>query len=832
MPELVSNNAYVRLDSPSTLHVPGASDDQKATVTQLDSGGFVVAWQAGSAIWGQLYDSNGDSAGHEFQVGAEGFSSPTNVSVAGLANGGFVAVWEAVQTPDDAFVGVGVQLFDSSGSAIGDAFTANTTTEGGQQQPVVTVLTSGDFVVAWTDANSSTIVAQMFNSDGTPVGTELPVSTGYAVYPQITSLPDGGFVVGWADTASKASLQLYDSSGNAVGDPVDFAGGSGGVYDLTVLASGNTVVVWPTSTGELMAEIVDSSGHPAGSAFMVNAPTDGTEILPSVTALASGEFVVSWRAPTDAPNYFQMGDIVGQRFAADGAKVGEQFVIAGSPDGESGAQITSFGSNDLAVAYTHFEPTGLPEVNVQLLYSTVPGTSASETLAGTPDRDFIFGFAGNDLLSGGAGNDSLYGGTGDDRLFGEDGNDVLDGGAGADQLKGGAGDDSYYVDNAGDAVTEYASAGNDTVFSAISYALGSNVETLRLTGSAAINATGNAQDNLLVGNSGANVLNGGGGADTMWGGGGNDSYYVDNAGDHIAENAGAGSDTVFSSVSFTLSDNIETLRLTGSAAINAFGNAQDNLLVGNAGANVLGGGDGNDTLWGSGGDDRLYGEGGNDSLDGGAGADTMYGGAGDDAYYVDNAGDHVVEYSGAGYDTVFSTISYTLSTTVEVLRLTGSAAIDATGNAAGNLLVGNIGNNILSGGAGGDKLWAGDGNDTLVGGAGADSMAGGAGSDTFVFADGDFGGTAPGTSDMIQDFSHAEGDRIDLAHVDANTLAGGDQAFTFLGTGAFTGTAGELRYEQLSGDTFVYGDTNGDGIADFMIELHGAQTLTSGDFVI
>ena len=465
------------------------------------------------------------------------------------------------------------------------------------------------------------------------------------------------------------------------------------------------------------------------------------------------------------------------------------------------------------------------------------GASAWELIANPGEggwafgNDHLDGGAGDDLLSGGSGNDTLLGGLGTDKLYGENGNDSLDGGDGADLLNGGAGDDSYWIDSA-DQVVEYSNAGTDTVYSSISYALGNNVETLRLLGSASVNATGNALNNLLVGNSGANVLNGSTGADTMWGGGGNDSYWVDNVGDSVAENAGAGNDTVYSSVSFTLGANIESLRLLGSGSINAIGNGLDNLLVGTSGANVLGGGAGHDRLWGSGGNDRLYGEDGNDTLDGGAGADMMNGGAGNDAFYVDNALDQVVEYSASGNDTVYALVSFALAGNIESLRLLGSSAIDATGNAANNILVGNNGANVLSGGAGDDKLWSAGGNDTLVGGTGRDEHAGGAGSDTFVFGDGDFGGTSAATADRIQDFAQAQGDLIDLSGVDANTGLGGDQGFAFIGTAAFSGSAGELRYEQSGGSTYVTGDTNGDGIADFMILLDGTHTLAGGDFVI
>ncbi|XVN15289.1 hypothetical protein QZH47_02230 [Pseudomonas corrugata] len=162
--------------------------------------------------------------------------------------------------------------------------------------------------------------------------------------------------------------------------------------------------------------------------------------------------------------------------------------------------------------------------------------------------------------------------------MGDVGGNTLDGRAGADVMEGRLGDDTYIVDNLGDVVKEVVGGGYDLVKSGVSHVLADEVESLQLQGSAAINGTGNGLSNRLVGNSANNVLDGAGGSDVMIGGLGDDTYVVDDGFDRIVESEGEGTDTVNSSVSFTLGNHLENLSLTGHAAINATGNATNNIL--------------------------------------------------------------------------------------------------------------------------------------------------------------------------------------------------------------------------------------------------------------
>jgi len=258
-------------------------------------------------------------------------------------------------------------------------------------------------------------------------------------------------------------------------------------------------------------------------------------------------------------------------------------------------------------------------------------------------------------------------------------------------------------------------------------------------------------------------------------------------------------------------------------------------IKGTANADTLTGTALGDTLLGLGGNDILKGLDGNDKLDGGTGNDTMTGGLGNDTYFVDAAGDQVIELAGQGTDTVRATISYTLGANIENLLQTGTAAINGTGNTLANTLTGNAAANTLSGLAGNDKLLGGGGADTLIGGTGTDTLTGGAGNDTFVFAMGDTSRTSA-NADTIVDFT--AGDHVDLSPIDAVASASGygasgNQAFHFIGTNGFHNhTGGELRYAISGGNTYIYGEVNGDTSADFTIKLAGVHTLSSSDFVL
>ena len=380
------------------------------------------------------------------------------------------------------------------------------------------------------------------------------------------------------------------------------------------------------------------------------------------------------------------------------------------------------------------------------------------------------------------GNINATGNAAANTLIGNAGVNRLDGGAGADSMTGGAGNDTYVVDVAGDVVTEAASGGTDTIESSITWTLGTEVENLTLTGTSAINATGNTLANLLIGNAGDNVLSGGAGNDTMQGGAGNDTYVVDVATDVVTESASAGTDTVQSVVAWTLGSNVENLTLMGGGAVNGTGNTLDNVLVGNTAANTLAGG------------------GGNDTLDGGTGTDSLVGGAGNDTYYVDVATDVITENASEGTDTVMSGVTLTLGSNVENLTLTGSGSISGTGNTLDNVLTGNGGANTLTAGTGNDTLDGGLGNDTMIGGAGNDVYVVNVATDVVTEA------ASEGTDTVLSGVTWTLGanfENLTLTGTSAIDAVGNTLANTLIGNLAanvLTGDAGDDIYDGGAGN--------------------------------
>jgi len=526
--------------------------------------------------------------------------------------------------------------------------------------------------------------------------------------------------------------------------------------------------------------------------------------------------------------------------------------------------------------------------------ATIFGSDSNNYIGSSTGADWLDGRGGNDFLFSGGGDDHLEGGAGNDELDGWQGNDTMIGGTGDDvynvdtasdvvteyanegvdtvkvrkssytlpanvenaDLRYYSGSISVTGNSAGNVFimgtgvqSVSGSSGNDTVsYAYASAAVGVDLWLLSFSGEAADdtlssieNLTGSAYDDVLRTLGTASVIDGGPGADTMEGRLGGDIYYVDNAGDVVIEGAGGGTDEVRvrNIASYALSDYVEKLTNITNFVFTGTGNGIANEMNGGTTGDTFYGGGGNDTLNGNDGDDLLYGEGDNDLLNGGSGIDYMAGGEGSDTYIVDGTGDTVVEAAGEGTDQVLVSLSsYAMTAHVENMTFTGTGNFQGTGNnlyneitglAGDDTLDGAAGADVLYGGLGDDSLIGGDGDDILLGGAGADTLSSGSGGDVYRFALGDTG-TGAG-ADRIVDFTWFY-DKMDLRGIDANPVTAGDQAFSFIGTSAFTATAGQLRYAFDGTDTWVQGDIDGNGVADFEIVLTGNHTLGAGDFYL
>ncbi len=485
-------------------------------------------------------------------------------------------------------------------------------------------------------------------------------------------------------------------------------------------------------------------------------------------------------------------------------------------------------------------------------------------------------------IKGGSASDRIENtGTIEGKIILGDGDDMFDnrGGTIDDAVDGGAGNDFYVFGETKFAIID--SGGNDTIGTGHSYTLAADnmIENLYLVGSDDINGTGNAFINIVTGNVGNNVLYGGNDSvvDTLIGYKGNDTYVLGSGHDVVQEvgksdvvSSDSGVDTITSTISRSLAEFtfVENLKLLGTSNINGTGDNTANVITGNSGNNILDGGV----------DIEI---------------DTLNGGAGNDTYALGSGSDKVTDAT--GIDTISTLISRNLSkyVTIENLKLLGASNISATGNTLANTLTGNsaanafsggAGNDVLIGGAGADKLDGGANSDTasykgasagvvanlsnssantgdakgdifvsienlagsshndkligttganvLIGTTGADRLSGGAGADTFLFKAAGDSSLGVAGQDTIYDFSHAQGDRIGLAGIDANTSSSGDQAFIFKGTGAFGGGKGELHFEKQASDTYVYGDINGDKVADFALHFDDAISFQASDFIL
>lgn len=398
------------------------------------------------------------------------------------------------------------------------------------------------------------------------------------------------------------------------------------------------------------------------------------------------------------------------------------------------------------------------------------GSAADDIINGiqiaNPD-DEIYAGAGDDTISGDAGNDVLLGEAGNDTLSGGAGNDTLNGGLGVDTIDYSAAAAGIVASLHANSVSNDGDGGVDTL-SSIENVTGSGFADI-ITGSDGANVivTGEGGD-IVQGRAGDDIITGSSGVDILYGGNDNDTIY-----------AGAGDDT---DIQGDAGDDI------------LFGQSGNDTLRGGLGNDTLDGGDDDDVLIGNEGDDTFIVSNGMDLIDGGHGIDTLdYSTWGQGVTVnlfsgtVDKNGDSVTDdafiftenFIGTDYDDT----------------ITGSDGVNVIHGGGGNdLIYARSGTDILYGDDGDDIIWGVGGDDVLYGGAGADTLRGQAGADTFVFLAGD-----AGSVDTIEDFSVAQGDKLDISDV----LIGYDPTEDVI--------ADFIQITDNGADTTVAVDVNGGG---------------------
>jgi Ca2+-binding RTX toxin-like protein len=485
---------------------------------------------------------------------------------------------------------------------------------------------------------------------------------------------------------------------------------------------------------------------------------------------------------------------------------------------------------------------------------SIDGKEGDDVIYGNENNDTLVDRSGNNILDGGSGDDILYGGE-LNTLLGGEGNDtyLFEGNApiGINFLEDASGVDT--IEFAGSTRSVNIDLGitkAQTVNSNVTLALSSPNQIENIIGSYDSDSiNGNSLDNvlqggdiedtnygansdlldsdlldgkdgndrlfgwygddILIGGAGNDILDGGIGRDNLEGGTGNDTYYVDKANDIVTETSTIATeiDIVYSSVTFSLKNNIENLILTGTA-LNGFGNSSNNSIVGNALNN------------------SLFGNNGDDILDGGIGGDTLRGGGGNDIYYVDNSADIVQEFNTlvTEVDIVYASIDYTLTDRVDNLILTGTA-INGTGNSLNNTITGNNLNNTLTGGEGNDTLDGGNGDDTLNGGIGNDTLNGGNGNDTYY---------VDNSGDVINEISTVATE-IDTVYASVNYTLANNVEYLILQGFATEGTGNSLNNLLVgnSNNNSLFGNAGDDVLdggvgSDYLDGGTGNDTMRGG----
>lgn len=814
--------------TPDTRNQSGNTEN----VVVLSDGGWVVTWtaqQSGNPLLQKVYNADGSARGGVRQItDNSGYSPAEYAELTALKNGGWVVAWSMYDSAGGATQGIYQRAFSKDGNASTDIIKVSDVGGRDAFTSDITTLNDGGWLVTWTDYNE--IYQSSFDAGGNRRGETNRVNTfaeGEQSNAKVSLLSNGGWVVTWMSAHQDGyDYGIYQQAFNANGSRNGTEKRVNTFYDSTQttqevvsLKDGGWVVIWRSNDQaypgyDIYQQAFNADGSRRGGETRVNKDMPGEQNNHMITALSDGGWVVTWHIGDGDYSSFQ------QAFNADGTRNGREIKIGDGvsvqkvlalPDGSwvvswntyggltSNGWITDsyqqrFRANDNPVAHNH---------TASVLEN---GRTSIDVLSSATDPN------GDNLKVSAAGVISGFGAASVDKngkiVFDPQSTQVPEGETRKVVI-------AYTVSD--------AFGGKTTAQISITVSGINNAPVISSNGGGASATVKLAENKTAVSNVKAADPDGNAVTYTISGGADKALFKID---------AKTGALSFIKARDFEVTtdknkDNIYEVtvratdgKLTDTQTIKVkLTDVKGEVLAGTSKADKLNGGLGSDTLDGKGGADTLTGGMGNDILKGGDGNDKLLGGAGADKLYGGSGSDSA-SYEGAT-KAVGASLWNRAFNTGDAKGDVYSSIENLIGSSYNDRLEGNTASNIIKGGAGNDRIY---------GGSGADRLYGGSGADSFIFKK--ISESTISTRDMIYDFSRAGGDKINLTAIDASTKISGNQAFVFIGEKDFSKKAGELRYFHKSGDTFVYGDVDGDGKADFSVRLDKSIDLVKDDFIL
>ncbi|WP_280519096.1 Ig-like domain-containing protein [Shinella curvata] len=806
-------------------------------VTSLAKGGWVVTYFTGfekrNIVTQQVFDANGEPQGGPSQVTSDATSGSFYVGTrnVALSDGGWVVTWSNWEATFQ-------RAYNADGSARSNAIKLYDS----EIEPVVQAVKGGKWVTTWSEDDNT--FQQAFKANGTELGDKIRVNVAPDTSlggQEIVALADGGWLVTWMSNSDRPQTgfqsygifqRKFNSDGTAHGGDVrvnSFTEGNQTNHEITALADGGWVVVWESGDQahpgkDVFQQAYNAEGTRQGGEVRVNKAVEYDQELSAVTGLADGGWVVTWGTFTTNAKGYTESTYFQQAYNSDGSRNGTEVMIGGSNGRNENGHYGEIVRQVIAVpdgSWLVLWDTSDSKYQTQYRMNEKP-TSSDRTATTEENRTvsinvlpFAHDLDGDKLRVSSANVISGFGTASIDK----NGNIVFN--PKTKKNQGIAEAETRKVVIAYVVSDEYGGTAKANVTVTVS---GIDDAPVISSNKGASSATVKVAENKTTVMT-IKAADPDGKAVTYAISGGADKALF-----KIDAKTGALSFIKAPDFEVTADKNRDNIyevtvratdgKLTDTQTIKVkITDVKGEVLVGTSKADKLNGGLGNDTLDGKGGADTLKGGSGNDILKGGDGNDKLLGGTGADKLIGGNGSDT------ASYEQATRAVKASLdrpsTNTGEAKGDSYNSIENLTGSRFSDRLEGDADTNVLKGGAGDDKLY---------GGTGADKLYGGAGADLFVFTS--TKDSTASSRDMIYDFSQKQGDRIHLSGIDARDATSKNDAFTFIGEKAFSEKAGELRYFHKSGGTFVYGDVDGDGKADFALRLDKTIDLVKGDFIL